>query len=98
MGVGFALIKATTPIVSGPLGGGPIYGFVNGAGVGTLVGTMQWVVLRRHVSRAGWWVLTSALGSGLSFALNQVVGQLVGVAVTGAVLVWVLRLPAQGTG
>jgi len=97
MGAGFALIKAATPTLSGVLGGGPIYGFVNGAGVGVLLGAMQWLVLRGRTHRAGWWVLASGLGAGLGFALDQVVGQLVGLAITGTALVWLLRPPAQGT-
>jgi hypothetical protein len=95
IGLGFALVSAVSPAVSRVLGGGPSYGFVNGGLVGTLVGTLQWLVLRQHGSRAGWWVLASALGTGVSFAVGQVVGQLVGVALTGLALVWILRQPAQ---
>lgn len=95
MGVGFALVRAATLTVSRIVGGGSMYGVVNGTVVGTLVGTMQWLVLRWQVSRAGWWVLASALGMGVGFALGQVVGQLVAVAITGIALVWVLRQPAQ---
>ena len=98
MGVGFALIRAVTPAVTGALGGSPIYGLVNGSLVGTLAGTLQWLVLRKQSSRACWWVLTSAAGTGVGFALDQVVGQLVGMAVTGTALVWLLRQPAQGKG
>lgn len=97
IGVGFALIRAATPAVSRVLGGGPIYGLANGVLVGILVGTLQWLVLRRQVSRAGWWVLASAVGTGVGFALDQVVGQLVSVAMTGTVLAWLLRQPAQET-
>jgi hypothetical protein len=95
MGVGFALVRAATPMVSRILGGGPLYGVVNGAVVGTLVGMMQLLVLRGQVSRAGWWVLASALGMGVGFALGQIVGQVVGVAITGIALVWVLQQPAH---
>jgi ABC-type enterochelin transport system permease subunit len=97
MGVGFALVRAITPTVSKMVGGGPFYGLVNGALVGTLIGAMQWLILRWQVSRAGWWVLASALGSAVGFAPGQVAGQLVGVAVTGIALVWLLRQPAQET-
>lgn len=97
MGVGFALVRALTPTVSRMVGGGPVYGLANGAMVGTLIGTLQWLVLRWQVFRAGWWVPASALGMGVGFALGQVAGQLVGVAMTGIVLVWLLRQPAQET-
>jgi hypothetical protein len=97
MGVGFALVRVVTLTVSRMAGGGPMFGLVNGALVGTLIGTMQWLVFRWQVSRAGWWVLASALGMGVGFALDQVAGQLVGVAMTGIALVWLLRRPAQET-
>jgi hypothetical protein len=95
MGVGFALVRAAIPTVSSIFGGGPLYGVVNGAVIGTLVGVMQSLVLRGQFSRAGWWVLASALGMGVGFALGQVVGQVVGVAITGIALVWELGQPAQ---
>jgi hypothetical protein len=98
MGGGFALIRAMTPRVSLLLGGGPLYGTANGGLFGILVGTLQGLVLRRQVARAGWWVLTSAVAMSVGFALDQVVGQLVGIATTGTALVWLLREPAQGTG
>jgi hypothetical protein len=94
LGVGFALIKAATPTLSGRLGGGPLYGAVNGGLVGILVGSLQWLVLRSQISRARWWILASALGMGAGFALDQVVGHLVGLAITGTALVWLLRQPA----
>lgn len=97
MGGGFALIRAMTPTVSLLLGGGPLYGAVNGGLVGILVGTLQGLVLRSQVSRAGWWVLTSAVATGVGFALDRIVGQLVGVVMAGVALVWVLRQPAQET-
>jgi uncharacterized integral membrane protein len=97
MGVGFALVRAMTSTVSKMVGGGPMYGLVNGALVGTLIGAMQWLVLRWQVSRAGWWVLASALGMAVGSALGQVAGQLAGVAMTGIALVWLLRQPGQET-
>ena len=33
--------------------------------VGAGVGMMQWLVLRRHIPQAGWWVLASAVGWGV---------------------------------
>jgi hypothetical protein len=97
MGAGFASVRTMTPTLSTVVGGGPMYGLVNGALIGTLVGAMQWLVFRWQVSRAGWWVLASALGMAVGFALGHVAGQLVGVAMTGIALVWLLRQPAQET-
>ena len=34
------------------------------------IGPMQWLVLRRQVSRAGWWVLANAVGLGGGYALG----------------------------
>ena len=74
---------------------------------GAVVGTLQWFVLRGQVSRAGWWVLASTLGWGLGmaaaialswgvgandFVAVALTGAVLG-AVTGGVLVWLLRQP-----
>ncbi len=49
------------------------WGFIiTGLGVGTMLGAMQWLVLRRWVSRSGWWVLTTILGWTVSaFVVNS---------------------------
>ena len=74
------------------------------AGV-TVAGALQWLVLRRQVARAGWWVLASTVGwvvgglvSGITDAAVgwAVLGAVYG-AITGAVLVWLLRRGAAGT-
>jgi hypothetical protein len=74
-----------------------------GVMVGASVGIAQWLVLRRQVSQAGWWVLASSVGFTVTFAVLAAgvlpgVGITFGVfaaygAVTGAVLVWLLRQP-----
>ncbi len=43
---------------------------LSGALGGTSVGIAQWLVLRRRVARAGWWVLASSVG----LAVGMVVG------------------------
>ena len=75
---------------------------------GAVTGTLQWLVLRGQVSRAGWWVLASTVGWGLgmtaAIALSRgvgasdfvalgVIGAVLGAA-TGGALVWLLRQPA----
>ncbi|MGB3714514.1 MAG: hypothetical protein WA996_08810 [Candidatus Promineifilaceae bacterium] len=73
---------------------------------GAVTGTLQWLVLRGQVSRAGWWVLASTVGWGLgvtaAIAFTRFVGDdfgaMVGMgavlgAVTGGALVWLLRQP-----
>ena len=84
----------------------PDVGWVVGVGLfGTVLGTLQWVVLRRYVTGAGWWVVASTLGWVLGGAATAIVGparaEYVGWAVLGAVygvvtgcaLVWLLRRP-----
>jgi hypothetical protein len=58
-----------------------LVGAASYAVIGASVGTAQWLVLRRHVSRSGWWVLAST------------VGLAAGGAITGGVMVWLLRQP-----
>ena len=42
---------------------------VSGAMAGASVGMMQWLILRRQLSRAGWWVLASMVGGAVGFSL-----------------------------
>jgi hypothetical protein len=71
-------------------------GWVGGVSVfGTVVGVLQWAVLRRQVPRAGWWVLASTAGWVVGMPLGDVngppgLGAAYGV-ITGTVLVWLLR-------
>jgi hypothetical protein len=66
---------------------------VIGAMAGALVGLAQWVILRRHVKRAGWWIAATAGSWGLAFVSIAAGvglmyrGVIVG-GVTGAALVW----------
>lgn len=70
-------------------------GWIAGAGLyGTLVGLMQWRVLRRQVARSGWWVLASTVGWIVAFPLGELGGPpgwAVYGAITGTMLVWLLR-------
>jgi len=101
--------------VRGPSGVEEAMGDVVGLGVfgavtGTSLGIAQWLVLRRQVARAGWWVLVNTVYFTVYFAVGRAVGKavadldgsgalgiFVGVAVygaiTGGVLVWLLRQP-----
>lgn len=45
---------------------------VAGAVVGASLGVAQWLVMRRHIPRAGWWVLATVLGMAVGFALANV--------------------------
>jgi hypothetical protein len=109
---GFALAFAGNFVVLGELGS-----FVElldwtvvAAFGGAVTGILQWLVLRGQVSRAGWWVLASTVGWGLSMAVvgaledvgvgafsGAPVGGVVLGVVTGAALVWLLRQPLPET-
>lgn len=80
--------------------------YISGAVGGMAVGAAQWLVLRRRVARAGWWMLPTIAGGCTSwystlmlFEINVflgvvmvefVSGALYG-AITGSVLVWLLQ-------
>ena len=44
--------------------------------VGIALGAAEWLLLRRYVSRAGWWVIASATGIVTALALSNMLGQL----------------------
>ncbi len=81
--------------------GGTLLSAVLGAVLGALLGIAQWLVLRRQISRAGWWVLANTV----AFAVGGTVAGaasgplLVPLALagyganTGGVLVLLLRHP-----
>lgn len=73
----------------------PDLGFVVGVGLyGTVAGGLQWLVLRRHIARAGWWILASTIGWLVAIPVGDISGPpgwAIYAAVTGAVLVGLLR-------
>ena len=63
------------------------------------MGTAQWLILRRWVHQAGWWIVVSTLGwaAGLSgFVGPFLVGAVVG-AVTGIAMELLVRYPRLET-
>ncbi len=68
-----------------------------GAVTGAAVGVMQWLVLRRQLRRAGWWVLASIVGWAMGQAAHGAIGLpaagAVSGAITGIALVRLLRQP-----
>lgn len=62
-------------------------GFFLGGVVGMVVGVAQWLALRRQFYGAGWWVLASIAGSGVSFAL-VLTG--VGIAEKSLLMAWLI--------
>jgi hypothetical protein len=76
---------------------------------GAAVGTLQWVVLRRWISHAGWWVLASSISwvvaeyaylkltraSDVHLFLGAAVSGALSGAITGLTLVWLMRTGGQ---
>jgi hypothetical protein len=73
---------------------------------GTLLGVLQWLVLRRSLPRTGWWIVAAVAGPSI---LPLVMGgplrnlaellsfAVVAPSLTGLVLVWLLRHAVAGT-
>ena len=61
-------------------------GAASAAVVGASVGSTQWLVLRRYISQAGWWVLASAAGLAVGTALDVIdtIAWFVGIGAIGA--------------
>ena len=76
-------------------------GWVAGTGLfGTVAGVLQWLVLKRQVRGAGWWVLASTVGWVVGIPVGEMVGwNGLGAAygiITRTVLVWLLRQRPPG--
>lgn len=64
--------------------------------VGAVFGTSQWVLLRRRLENARWWIPASAAGLGIGLAGGVVLVEQVGRALTGGqVNVRLLSVPAR---
>ena len=72
-GVGKAVGDAFAQAVSGALGSG-----LDGAMIGASLGIAQWLVLRRHVAQAGWWVLANILAWALGWTVIRVIDEAAG--------------------
>ena len=88
---GWAMIIATVP---------PEDGTLTGTLLGAAMGTLQWLVLRRLLHQAGWWIVVSPLGwaVGLSGFTGQLLVGAVAGAVTGIALELLLRYPGLMKG
>ena len=107
--LGFMIGFPLTKTLLGELSSGLVVAGVEGAVVGAIVGALQWLVLRGRVAHAGWWVLASTLAWMLSVVLGELGGLAAGVdfvadllrvilgaALSGAGMVWLLRQAAPG--
>ena len=73
----------------------PEYGILAGSVIGAAMGSFQWLIMRRYVNRAYWWIILSILG--WLWAMTGVLGlTLIGVvagATTGFALDFLFRQP-----
>ncbi len=87
------------PLLPGFLSGGEAglgLGFaisaVVGLSTGAIVGLLQWLVLRRHLPQAGWWIGANAIGW-LACGAFAPASVTVTAALTGFTLLWLLQQP-----
>jgi hypothetical protein len=73
-GVAIGILSLLTLTTSLALAGTStvLVGLIGGAGLGGGIGIAQWLVLRRHIASAGWWVLVSVVGGMIGVALGLV--------------------------
>ncbi len=77
----------------------PGMGALSGAVLGATTGTAQWLLLRRHVRWAGWWIVVSilawatALAIGIALLPRVVLSGVVVGTMTGLALDLLLRTP-----
>jgi len=102
LGSALALGPNADPAASAPTLAPMIYVVVV-ASYGAVIGIIQWLVLRREIDEAGWWILANILGSAIgttvgiasAAGINAIVGFLAGFVtfgiITGVALVWLLR-------
>jgi hypothetical protein len=81
------------------------FGAVVGFSLGITVGVAQWLMLRRQMAQAGWWVPASTLGfcgmaAGIGFESSHPGASFLGLiaygGITGLVMVWLLRRSFSG--
>jgi hypothetical protein len=85
LAVGDAVFHAVLNAVGGAVGWA-VAGAVVGAVGGAVAGVAQWLLLRRQVRRAGWWILASTAGGAVGWAVGDAVVGAMGSAVRFAVV------------
>ena len=71
IGTALGLAVAVTMPEGSDLAGRVGLGAVHGAAIGVILGTLQWLVLRRRLSGARWWVLVSVVAWSLGAAIGD---------------------------
>ena len=63
-GIGKNVSDPVAQAISGPLGSA-----LGGLAIGTSLGVVQWLVLRRHIPEARWWILATAIAWAVGWAI-----------------------------
>ena len=61
-------------------------GFVQGAFTGVVIGTLQFLALRKVISGAGWWIVATLVGIGVVHAIGD--------SIPDTIAFWMLALPS----
>lgn len=69
------------------------YGLID-AGLGLIVGVAQWLVLRRQLDRAGWWIVATAVGFGMGYYVDRSLHYM---GLRNSILSGLARNAAEGT-
>ena len=72
-GLGKAVGDAVAQAVTGALGFG-----LDGAVIGSSLGVAQWLVLRRHVAQASWWMLASSVAWAVGWSVIRIIDETAG--------------------
>ena len=72
--------------------------FVNGLVIGMTTGTAQWLILRKEIHWAGWWIAVSAVAwaAGISLLPGIILSGTIAGLITGIAVGLLLRTPKQG--
>jgi hypothetical protein len=105
--VGFAIGKDLADMLASGVSG-PAAIWLGGLVIGGSLGVVEWLVLRRHASAAGWWIVASAIAWMIGWAVINVVdsetagaaayvvgaiGAAIAGVITGATLARLMRRP-----
>lgn len=86
-----SVVGLVVGLPAGLLLGGPIEALLGAMFVtplafavsGLVLGSSQWLVLRHHFARAGWWIVCTAVGLGIGATSGVVSVEIIGEALTG---------------
>ena len=95
---GWVLGSASVILISLVIPSSFIRSILIGVLFGGLFGSIQWLVLRRWVYEANWWILSGLVGMVIGSVLNWIItfpflGDIIGLALMGLPLVWLLQSP-----